>query len=124
MRPSRLLAKISSFPPGSQDGVSSHDFARRIVRRDGRGAAAGDVDQVHLDVGNVLRGELKSDSRSVRRPGRPLRDAVQHRFVLSQLTDTVGASITDTSGWSYTSTVGIADSVSVSASTSQSETSG
>jgi hypothetical protein len=43
----------------------------------------------------------------------------EHRFVLSQLTDTVGASVTDTSGWSYTSTVGTADSVSVSASTSQ-----
>src|SRR5262249_38033548 len=42
-----------------------------------------------------------------------------HRFVLSQLTDTVGASITDTSGWSYTSTVGTADSVSASTSTSQ-----
>jgi hypothetical protein len=45
----------------------------------------------------------------------------EHRFVLSQLTDTVGASITDTSGWSYTSTVGTAGSASVSASTSQSE---
>jgi len=43
----------------------------------------------------------------------------EHRFVLSQLTDTVGASITDTSGWSYTSTVGTADSVSASTSTSQ-----
>jgi hypothetical protein len=43
----------------------------------------------------------------------------EHRFVLSQLTDTVGASITGTSGWSYTSTVGTADSVSVSASTSR-----
>ena len=43
----------------------------------------------------------------------------EHRFVLSQLTDTVGASVTGTSGWSYTSTVGTADSASVSASTSQ-----
>jgi hypothetical protein len=43
----------------------------------------------------------------------------EHRFVLSQLTDTVGASVTDTSGWSYTSTVGTAGSVSASASTSQ-----
>src|SRR5262249_11463235 len=43
----------------------------------------------------------------------------EHRFVLSQLTDTVGASITDTSGWSYTSTVGTADSVAASTSTSQ-----
>jgi hypothetical protein len=40
----------------------------------------------------------------------------EHRFVLSQLTDTVGASVTDTFGDSYTSTVGTADSVSDSAS--------
>jgi hypothetical protein len=43
----------------------------------------------------------------------------EHRFVLSQLTDTVGASITDTSGWSYTSTVGTADSVAASVATSR-----
>ncbi len=46
----------------------------------------------------------------------------EHRFVLTQLTDTVGTSATDTVGDSYTSTIGAADSVSVSASTS--ETSG
>jgi hypothetical protein len=46
----------------------------------------------------------------------------EHRFVLTQLTDTVGTSVTDTIGDSYTSTVGTADSVSTSASTS--ETSG
>jgi hypothetical protein len=43
----------------------------------------------------------------------------QHRFVLSQFTDTVGASVTDTTGDSYTSTVGTAQSVSVSESRSQ-----
>ncbi len=36
----------------------------------------------------------------------------QYRFVLSQLTQTVGSSVTDTAGESYTSTVGTADSVS------------
>ncbi len=46
----------------------------------------------------------------------------QHRFVISQLTDTVGASITDSVGDSYTSTVGRADSWSESLSVS--ETSG
>ena len=35
----------------------------------------------------------------------------EHRFVVSQLTDTVGTSLTDTIGASYTSTVGTADSV-------------
>jgi hypothetical protein len=46
----------------------------------------------------------------------------QHRFVLSQFTDTVGASVTDTAGDSYTSTVGTADSWA--ATVSRSETSG
>jgi hypothetical protein len=43
----------------------------------------------------------------------------QHRFVLSQFTDTIGASVTDTTGDSYTSTVGTSQSVSVSESRSQ-----
>jgi hypothetical protein len=43
----------------------------------------------------------------------------EHRFVLSQLTDTVGTSVTGTSGWSYTSTAGSADSLAVSVSASQ-----
>jgi len=40
----------------------------------------------------------------------------EHRFVVSQLTDTVGSSWTDTFGDSYTSTVGTADSLADSAS--------
>jgi hypothetical protein len=40
----------------------------------------------------------------------------EHRFVVSQLTDTVGTSVTDTTGDSYTSTVGDSGSVSDSAS--------
>jgi hypothetical protein len=43
----------------------------------------------------------------------------EHRFELTQLTDTVGTSVTGTVGDSYTSTFGVADSVSVSASTSE-----
>jgi hypothetical protein len=43
----------------------------------------------------------------------------EHRFVVSQLTDTVGVSLTDTAGDSYTSTVGTADSVADSASVSE-----
>ena len=42
----------------------------------------------------------------------------EHRFVVSQLTDTVGTSLTDTAGDSYTSTVGTADSVADTASVS------
>ena len=40
----------------------------------------------------------------------------EHRFVVSQLTQTVGTSVTETTGDSYTSTVGTADSVTDSAS--------
>lgn len=43
----------------------------------------------------------------------------EHRFVVSQLTETVGTSVTDTQGDSYTSTVGTADSVSESLSASR-----
>src|SRR5262249_30950950 len=43
----------------------------------------------------------------------------EHRFVLSQFTDTVGASVSDTAGDSYTSTVGTARSASASRSRSQ-----
>jgi len=42
----------------------------------------------------------------------------EHRFVISQLTETVGTSVTDTVGASYTSTVG--DSASTASSTSDS----
>jgi hypothetical protein len=44
----------------------------------------------------------------------------QHRFVMSQLTETVGASLTDTGGASYTSTVGSSDAVSDSGSVTRS----
>jgi hypothetical protein len=42
----------------------------------------------------------------------------EHRFVVSQLTDTIGTSVTDTAGDSYTSTVGTSDSVADSVSVS------
>ena len=45
----------------------------------------------------------------------------EHRFLVSQLTDTIGTSLTDTVGDSYTSTVGTADSVADSASVSDSQ---
>jgi len=43
----------------------------------------------------------------------------EHRFVISQFTDTVGASVSDTAGESYTSTVGTSGGWSESVSTSQ-----
>src|SRR2546423_6378443 len=38
----------------------------------------------------------------------------EHRFVLSQLTETVGVSVTDTTSSGYTSTTGSADSTATS----------
>jgi hypothetical protein len=43
----------------------------------------------------------------------------EHRFLLSQLTETVGTSVTDTTGDSYTSSVGTADSATTSTSASE-----
>ncbi|HEY3686402.1 MAG TPA: hypothetical protein VGL93_25435 [Streptosporangiaceae bacterium] len=43
----------------------------------------------------------------------------EHKFVLAQLTETVGSSLTDTSGDSYNSTVGTSDSLSTSTGTSE-----
>jgi len=43
----------------------------------------------------------------------------EHRFVLSQLTETVGVSVTDTTSSAYTSTTGSADSTSASWSESE-----
>ena len=48
----------------------------------------------------------------------------EHRFVLSQLTETIGTSVTDTAGGSYTSTVGDSASAAVSTSGSESSSSG
>ena len=48
----------------------------------------------------------------------------EHRFVLSQLTETVGLSVTDTTTSSYTSTAGTTDSLAASWSTSEGTTRG
>jgi hypothetical protein len=48
----------------------------------------------------------------------------EHRFVLSQLTETIGTSVTDTAGGSYTSTVGDSGSAAFSASGSESSSRG
>jgi hypothetical protein len=75
-----------------------------VAQRIGRGNAALAV----MRLGNAE--DAKTASEQI---------GSQHRFVLSQLTDTVGASVADTAGASYTSTVGTAQSMSVSESRSQ-----
>jgi hypothetical protein len=74
-----------------------------VRQRIGRGNAA----VAFMRLGNAE--EAKAASEQI---------GSEHRFVVSQLTDTVGTSVTDTLGGSYTSTVG--DSVSAATSTSDS----
>jgi hypothetical protein len=74
-----------------------------VRQRIGRGNAA----VAFMRLGNAE--EAKAASEQI---------GTEHRFVVSQLTDTVGTSVTDTLGGSYTSTVG--DSVSAAASTGDS----
>ena len=77
-----------------------------VRERIGRGNAA----VAFMRLGNAEDAKAASDQIGT-----------EHRFVLSQLTETVGTAVTDTTGDSYTSTVGTADSVSLSASTSETE---
>jgi hypothetical protein len=72
-----------------------------VRQRIGRGNAA----VAFMRLGNAE--EAKAASEQI---------GTEHRFVVSQLTDTVGTSVTDTLGRSYTHTVG--DSVSAAASAS------
>ena len=74
-----------------------------VRQRIGRGNAA----VAFMRLGNAE--EAKAASEQI---------GAEHRFVISQLTETVGTSVTDTAGASYTSTVG--DSASTASSTSDS----
>jgi hypothetical protein len=76
-----------------------------VRERLGRGNAA----VAFMRLGNAQ--EAKAASEQI---------GTEHRFVLSQLTDTVGASVTDTGGDSYTSTIGTADSLADSVSVNES----
>jgi hypothetical protein len=78
-----------------------------VRERLGRGHAAA----AFMRLGNT--GDAKVASEQI---------GTEHRFVVAQLTDSVGASVTETAGQAYTSTVGTASSVSLS--TSRSETTG
>jgi hypothetical protein len=75
----------------------------QVRQRIGRGNAA----VAFMRLGNAE--EAKAASEQI---------GSEHRFVISQLTETVGTSVTDTAGASYTSTVG--DSASAAASVSDS----
>ena len=81
----------------------------QVRQRIGRGNAA----VAFMRLGNAE--EAKAASEQI---------GSEHRFVLSQLTETIGTSVTDTAGGSYTSTVGDSTSAAVSASDSESSSSG
>jgi hypothetical protein len=68
----------------------------RVAERLGRGHAA----VAFMRLGNARDAQAAAEQIGT-----------EHRFVISQFTQTVGTSVTDTAGDSYTSTVGTADSV-------------
>jgi hypothetical protein len=76
----------------------------QVRQRIGRGNAA----VAFMRLGNAE--DAKAASEQIR---------TEHRFVLSQLTETIGTSVTDTTGVSYTGTVG--ESASIAASRSGTE---
>jgi hypothetical protein len=80
-------------------GISPH-----VRQRLGRGNAA----VAFMRLGNAE--EAKAASEQI---------GSEHRFVLSQLTETVGVSVTDTTSSAYTSTTGSADSTATSWSESE-----
>jgi hypothetical protein len=81
----------------------------QVRQRIGRGNAA----VVFMRLGNAE--DAKAASEQI---------GTEHRFVLSQLTETIGTSVTDTTGVSYTSTVGGSASMAASSSDSESRSRG
>ena len=85
--------------------VAYRSLPGHVSQRLGRGNAA----VAFMRLGNAQ--DAKTASEQI---------GTEHRFVLSQLTDTVGAALTDTGGDSYTSTIGTADSLADSVSVNES----
>jgi hypothetical protein len=83
-------------------------LAPHVKQRLGRGDAAVGL----MRLGNAEDAKAASEQLGT-----------EHRFVLSQLTETVGQSVTDTTGGAYTSTTGRTDSVSASTARSDSDSS-
>jgi hypothetical protein len=83
-------------------------LAPHVKQRLGRGDAAVGL----MRLGNAEDAKAASEQLGA-----------EHRFVLSQLTETIGQSVTDTTGGSYTSTTGRTDSASTSRARSDSDSS-
>ena len=100
-----LLDRLADACEASGTGLvlAYRSLPAHVRDRLGRGNAA----VAFMRLGNA--GDAKAASEQI---------GTVHRFVVSQLTDTVGDSVSGTASYSYTSTVGTADSVAVSASAS------
>lgn len=94
---------------GSGLVLAYRSMPAHVRQRIGRGNAA----VAFMRLGNAE--DAKSASEQI---------GMTHRFVVSQLTETVGTSVTDTLGQSYTSTVGDSGSVAASASSNESRSTG
>jgi hypothetical protein len=98
-----VLDRLTDACEASRTGllIGYRTIPAAVKERLGRGNAA----VAFMRLGNAQDARVASDQIGA-----------EHRFVVSQLTDTVGTSVTDTTGDSYTSTVGDADSVTDSVS--------
>jgi len=93
-----VLDRLADACEASRTGlvVGYRSIPASVRERLGRGNAA----VAFMRLGNAA--DAKAASEQI---------GTEHRFVLSQFTDTVGTSVTDTTGDSYTSTVGTSDSL-------------
>jgi hypothetical protein len=102
LRPEVLDRLTDACETGRAGLVLAYRFIPdRVAERLGRGNAA----VAFMRLGNAR--DAKAAAEQI---------GTEHRFVISQFTETVGTSVTATDGDSYTSTVGTADSATYSAS--------
>jgi hypothetical protein len=103
-----VLDRLSDACEASRTGLVTgyRTIPAPVKERLGRGNAA----VAFMRLGNAEDARVASEQIGT-----------EHRFVVSQLTDTVGTSVTDTAGDSYTSTVGDAGSVTDSVSVTGTE---
>ena len=102
-----VLDRLTEACENSRTGLvlAYRSIPQQVKERLGRGNAA----LAFMRLGNAE--DAKAASEQI---------GTEHRFVMSQLTETIGTSVTDTSGATYTSTVGASDSVAASTSVNES----
>jgi hypothetical protein len=106
-----VLDRFTDACEASRSGLvlAYRSMPPHVRQRIGRGNAA----VAFMRLGNAE--DAKAASEQI---------GMAHRFVLSQLTETIGTSVTDTLGGSYTSTVGDSDSTATSTSSNESSSTG